>query len=70
MSICNKFIFFCFCAMLVGSVLIGDTNANKVIGKGAMAANRELPCKGGNCLPQPSNPENRGCETIERCRHS
>ncbi|WRX16837.1 hypothetical protein QQP08_009324 [Theobroma cacao] len=31
MSLCNKFILFCFCAMLVGSVLIGDANANQLI---------------------------------------
>ena len=69
MSMDKKIMVFCFCVMLVGSVLIGEGNAEPTIGYPAMGANRQGPCKGGNCLPHESNPPNRGCEAIEKCRH-
>ncbi|EOY21240.1 Uncharacterized protein TCM_012649 [Theobroma cacao] len=69
MSMCKKFMLFCFCAMLVGLVLIREVNANEPIGYGAMAGGRQPPCKGDKCLPPPSNPGSRGCESIEKCRH-
>ncbi|XVE90982.1 hypothetical protein DITRI_Ditri20bG0119100 [Diplodiscus trichospermus] len=53
--------------MLVGSVLIGEANASRIIGNPAMGADQST-CKGGSCLPPPSNPPSRGCEKIFRCR--
>ncbi|OMO54477.1 Rapid ALkalinization Factor [Corchorus capsularis] len=53
------------CAMLV----IGENGKADavVIGTPAMRANSPG-CKGVHCLPPPSNPINRGCEKIMRCR--
>ncbi|XVE90050.1 hypothetical protein DITRI_Ditri20bG0045500 [Diplodiscus trichospermus] len=70
MSTNKKIMVFCFYVILVGSVLIGEANAAPIIGNPAMAANGQLPCKGGKCRPPPSNPPNRGCEKILRCRNS
>ncbi|XWS18245.1 hypothetical protein CRYUN_Cryun32bG0026700 [Craigia yunnanensis] len=64
-----KIMVFCFCVVLVGSVLIGEGNAGPTIGNPALGANRQRPCKGGNCLPPASNPPDRGCEKTLRCRH-
>ncbi|XWS58444.1 hypothetical protein CRYUN_Cryun08bG0034200 [Craigia yunnanensis] len=55
--------------MLVSSVLIGDANAVPIIGYPTMSRNIRGPCYKGDCLPPPSNTYNRGCESIEKCRH-
>ncbi|EXB73703.1 hypothetical protein L484_026868 [Morus notabilis] len=62
------------------SAEIGETNTNKRVLLGGklispVVLRRDLPfCRSSghlyamSCLPQPSNPRNRGCSSIYRCR--
>ncbi|XVF65349.1 hypothetical protein PTKIN_Ptkin09bG0241000 [Pterospermum kingtungense] len=54
----------------MGCVFIGEANTTPIIGNPAIG--RDLPggCNGGNCLPPPSNPAQRGCEKTFRCREA
>ncbi|KAB2613117.1 mannan endo-1,4-beta-mannosidase 4-like [Pyrus ussuriensis x Pyrus communis] len=57
----------CIVAVLVCSVCI-ETVSTKSIGYPAVRQDKPFHCRESRCLPPPSSPYSRGCETEEKCR--
>jgi hypothetical protein len=55
-------------AALLGCLLFFEAANGRVIGYEPLKKGKFYKCKGGQCLPPPSNPYGRGCENVEKCR--
>ncbi|KAL3742231.1 hypothetical protein ACJRO7_017679 [Eucalyptus globulus] len=68
MAMSNKALALCIIAVVICSFAAYDVLVNeRPISYGGMDKDR-APCKGANCLPDPSNPYQRGCEKADDCR--
>ncbi|KAE8688716.1 hypothetical protein F3Y22_tig00110956pilonHSYRG00064 [Hibiscus syriacus] len=72
MSMRKEIMIFWICAMVASSLLSESARGQGGVPIKYPPIGRGDPpeCKGGSCLPPPSNPPSRGCEKATRCRSS